>query len=95
MSIEIDDPRLTAYVLGELDEDDCKEIEAAIERSEELRRVVSEIRATADKLYEVDFSRLPSPEVADESSAHPLGSSSNLTLRRKRTPTYRNASFED
>jgi len=45
-----DDPRLTAYVLGELDEADRAEIEAELERNEDAREAVAEIRAMADML---------------------------------------------
>ncbi len=42
MRIDPNDPRLTAYALGELEnEDDCVEIEQALQHSEELTRVVA------------------------------------------------------
>ena len=44
--IQPNDPRLTAYVLGELDEQESKLIEAAISESPELEAVVNEIRET-------------------------------------------------
>ena len=50
MTIDSNDPKLTAYVLGELDEQDHAEVEAAISQSAELRRVVDEIRSTTDLL---------------------------------------------
>ena len=42
--IQKDDPRLTAYVVGELDDADCQEIESALEQSAELRQEVEAIR---------------------------------------------------
>ena len=41
---DTDDPRLTAYVLGELDEADRAEIEAELEQNEAARDAVAEIR---------------------------------------------------
>jgi len=45
-----DDPRLTAYVLGELNDDERAEIEAELATNEAARRTVDEIRAVADML---------------------------------------------
>ncbi len=51
MRIDANDPRLTAYALGELsDPTEIAEIENALENSEELRRLVDEVRGTADLL---------------------------------------------
>ena len=47
---DLDDPRLTAYVLGELDEAERAEIEAELERNEAARDAVAEIRVMADML---------------------------------------------
>ncbi|MCG3127523.1 MAG: hypothetical protein CHACPFDD_02383 [Phycisphaerae bacterium] len=48
--INIDDPRLTAYALGELDGAERARMEAAIAQSPELRAGIEEIRATAATL---------------------------------------------
>ncbi len=45
-----DDPKLTAYALGELDAGDHAVVEAALRRQPELRTAVAEIRATATQL---------------------------------------------
>lgn len=50
--IKKDDPRLTAFVLGELDASETKQIQAAIESSPELEKAVVEIRATVEMLGE-------------------------------------------
>jgi Ca-activated chloride channel family protein len=46
MKITPDDPKLTAYALGELDQTERAALEAELEKSPELRRAVEEIRAT-------------------------------------------------
>lgn len=50
MTINPNDPKLTAYALGELDEKERAEIEAQLAQSKELRHAVDEIRDTADLL---------------------------------------------
>ncbi len=42
----LEDPRLTAYALGELDAGEARALEAAMSRDESLRRAVAEIRQT-------------------------------------------------
>ena len=53
MTIQKNDPCLTAYVLGELEENDRAEIENALDSSPALRAEVQEIRATAGLMEEV------------------------------------------
>jgi Ca-activated chloride channel family protein len=48
--MNIDDPKLTAYVLGELDAAETAEVDAAMIESEALRAAVEEIRAFTDTL---------------------------------------------
>lgn len=48
--IDKNDPRLTAFVLGELDTSEQQEIEQAVNSSPELREVVKEIAATVELL---------------------------------------------
>ncbi|WZP00498.1 von Willebrand factor type A domain-containing protein [Isosphaeraceae bacterium EP7] len=51
MPLDADDPRLTAYALGELDDPaETAEIQAALAQSADLRQFVDEIRATGDLL---------------------------------------------
>jgi anti-sigma-K factor RskA len=47
MKINPDDPRLTAYALGELDAADRQAIEAELEKADEFRQAVEEIVRTA------------------------------------------------
>ena len=50
MTLNHDDPRLTAYVLGELDDEGRRAVEAEIGHSPQVRQAVEEIRRTADLL---------------------------------------------
>ncbi|MGI8965268.1 MAG: YfbK domain-containing protein, partial [Limisphaerales bacterium] len=50
MKLPHDDPKLTAYALGELSETEAREVETELKNSPELRQAVEEIRATADLL---------------------------------------------
>ncbi len=52
MTLDPNDPKLTAYALGELDDAEQAEVEAALRQSPELRRAVDEIRRTAALLSE-------------------------------------------
>ena len=52
MSIVPDDPRLTAYALGQLDAADRPEIEALLARDPEARAFLEEVRETARLLTE-------------------------------------------
>jgi len=52
MRLDPDDPRITAYVLGELSPEETSEIEAILEASPEDRQAVDEIRRLADALEE-------------------------------------------
>ena len=61
MNISTDDPKLTAYALGELGEGEHREIERQLARSPELRAAVEEIRAAAAGLTQ---------EFACESPSH-------------------------
>jgi Ca-activated chloride channel family protein len=47
MKLDADNPMLTAYALGELDEPQRAEIEAQLEQDEAARKLVDEIRASA------------------------------------------------
>ncbi|MEK6643585.1 MAG: von Willebrand factor type A domain-containing protein [Planctomycetota bacterium] len=50
MAIDMDDPRLTAYALGELEGVERADVEEFVAASAEARAVVEEIRATAEVL---------------------------------------------
>ncbi len=64
MNIDPKDPRLTAYALGELEsEDERIEIEGAVDGSEELTQIVTQIRQTAALMTE-ELQKEPSPGLA-------------------------------
>ena len=50
MNIHPDDPKWTAYVLGELSDAECAEVERELESSAEAREIVDEIRMTTTLL---------------------------------------------
>jgi Ca-activated chloride channel homolog len=53
MKLDANDPKWTAYALGEIsDAQERAEIESILEKSQEMRRLVDEIRGTADLLAE-------------------------------------------
>src|SRR3954470_7707493 len=60
-----EDPRLTAYALGELDASERPAIEVLLAESPESRQFVEDIRATA-KLLTDELHKEPSPGLATE-----------------------------
>ena len=88
MSIDPNDPRLTTYVLGELEGEEHTEIEKAIQYSEELRQAVAEIRETAASLTEeLQRELLPGLSEAHQQkieSGLRLGASGSVLLRKKK-----------
>jgi len=65
MNSKIDREKLTAYVLGELDEQERKNVKAALAADEALRKEVDEIRAAADLTREL-FAGAPELSLSDE-----------------------------
>ena len=65
---DANDPRLTAYALGELDESECAAIEAEQARNKAAREIVEEIRATASLLTH-ELQQDPAGELAPEQRA--------------------------
>jgi Ca-activated chloride channel family protein len=66
MTFDPNDPRLTAYVLGEIDPAESAEIEAMLESSAEGRQAVEEIRRTigwlTDQFRDEQTAHAPTPE---------------------------------
>jgi len=65
MNLNPDDPRLTAYVLGELDEAERAEVEAILEKSPEARKEVEEIRSTVERVT-MELGTEPLPALSAE-----------------------------
>jgi len=66
MNIDPKDPRLTAYALGELEnEDERVEIKKTVDGSEELTQIVTQIRQTAALMTE-ELQREPSPGLSQK-----------------------------
>ena len=68
MTIDPNDPRITAYALGELEEKERADIEAQLAQSLELRRAVNEISETA-KLLKKGFQSEPVLSLSNEQRA--------------------------
>lgn len=63
-----DDPRLTAFALGELDEQERAEFEQFLEGSEEAREALTDIQETIGLLKE-DLASEPTPSLTEEQRA--------------------------
>ena len=64
MTIHPEDPRLTAYVLGELEEPERAAVEAALAEDGAARRAVEEIRAAA-RLLEEELKKEAAPALTE------------------------------
>ena len=85
-----DNPNLTAYVLGELTDDDAKELRAAINADPELQREVDDIRQTVEKI-EHYLKEEPLPHLAG-TPGHLAGTPGLATpaqIDKAQTPTKR------
>jgi Ca-activated chloride channel family protein len=65
MKLDPNDPRLTAYALGELDEFERATVEAALRDNPELRRELESIRRTTDRLT-TELQTEPCPELTPQ-----------------------------
>lgn len=89
MSFNIDDPRLTAYALGELDETEKKEVERLLADHPEARKTIEEIQTTANWLIE----RLHDEQTIETASLQttiPIGEPAKLATVR---PWWTSRSF--
>jgi Ca-activated chloride channel homolog len=64
MKISSDDPKLTAYALGELDKNEVEQIERELQNSPELRKAIAEVRETA-ALLKRELSNEPALSLSD------------------------------
>ena len=93
MNIDPNDPRLTAYALNELDEAERAEVAALVEQSEDARRIVEEIRATAE-LLTTELQNEPVAGGQDETAAR-LSESQRAAVEAKAAGTNGSASKAD
>jgi Ca-activated chloride channel homolog len=70
MSMDWNDPRLTAYALGELEGDELKEMEALVRENKEAREYVREVRNTANALSS-ELKSEPIPQTVTTAAAKP------------------------
>src|SRR5262245_3486741 len=92
MTFDPNDPRLTAYVLGELDPAERPEIEAMLETSAEGRQTVEEIRQTIGWLTEQMRDEQAAPAISPDSNHRPVAALSTPGPGAPR-PWWRTAAF--
>jgi Ca-activated chloride channel family protein len=92
MTFDPNDPRLTAYVLGELDPAERPEIEAMLETSAEGRQTVEEIRQTIGWLTEQMRDEQAAPAISPDSNHRPVAALSTPEPGAPR-PWWRTAAF--
>ncbi|MGD2109132.1 MAG: von Willebrand factor type A domain-containing protein [Phycisphaerae bacterium] len=88
MKIDPNNPKLTAFALGELDERERAEIEVQIEQSAELRQAVDEIRSTAELLTK-ELRAEPVVTLSPDQRHTIDAKAASLNGRASRTPTVR------
>ena len=65
MKINSEDPRLTAYALGELNQKEVEEFEKILVENPELKLEIECINDTIDSIKQ-EFDNLPKEELSDE-----------------------------
>lgn len=96
MNIPANDPRLTAYALGELDEAERVELDALLRERSDLRDEIEAIRAVAGDLRE-ELAHEPAPQLSAEQrasiEARAAGQSADLRLAGGGERTIRPAAW--
>ena len=77
MSFDPEDPKWSAYVLGELDDDARAAIDSELARSPDAQRFVDELRRTID-LISTELQAEPCPSMSNEELA-PVGTAGEVT----------------
>ena len=62
MKINSEDPRLTAYALGELDQNEVEEFEQLLDKNSELKSEIDSIKGAINSLKQ-EFDNLPKEEL--------------------------------
>ena len=91
MKFDRDDPKLTAYVLGELHDNERAEMESLLESNAEARSVVEEIRKTA-KLLETELASESALGLSDD-QRHVIETKAAEVNGRAGTSSLKSGSF--
>lgn len=91
-----DDPRLTAYALGELSEEEAIEFERMLAEDESLQEAINEIRETAETVRTTlgaDFASVLTAEEEELIIANAIESDEEPEPKIVRVPFYRNPAY--
>ena len=80
MKINSEDPRLTAYALGELDQNEAEEFEQLLDKNSELKSEIDSIKGAIDSLKQ-EFDNLPKEELSDEQKQSLLSRKNIISTR--------------
>ena len=80
MKINSEDPRLTAYALGELDQNEVEEFEQLLDKNSELKSEIDSIKGAIDSLKQ-EFDNLPKEELSDEQKQSLLSRKNIISTR--------------
>lgn len=83
MKINSEDPRLTAYALGELEQNEVEEFEQLLANNSEIKSEIDSIKSAIDSLKQ-EFDKLPKEELSDEQKQSLL-SRKNIIITRPST----------
>jgi len=80
MKINSEDPRLTAYALGELDQNEVEEFEQLLANNSEIKSEIDSIKSAIDSLKQ-EFDNLPKEELSDEQKQSLLSRKNIISTR--------------
>ena len=80
MKINSEDPRLTAYALGELDQNEVEEFEQLLSKNSELKSEIDSIKGAIDSLKQ-EFDNLPKEELSNEQKQSLLSRKNIISTR--------------
>tara|TARA_B100000579_G_scaffold108655_1_gene86599 strand:- start:447 stop:2699 length:2253 start_codon:yes stop_codon:yes gene_type:complete len=80
MKINSEDPRLTAYALGELEQNEVEEFEQLLANNSEIKSEIDSIKSAIDSLKQ-EFDNLPKEELSDEQKQSLLSRKNIISTR--------------
>ena len=80
MKINSEDPRLTAYALGELDQNEVEDFEQLLANNSEIKSEIDSIKSAIDSLKQ-EFDNLPKEELSDEQKQSLLSRKNIISTR--------------